>query len=117
MDTLLLWPLFSDQRARRARRTWRTEFNPIAKTFALKYRFAANWTQTFVCVWGLQFVCCLSVSDDSGRRGRFIFSCSEGEKEDIMSPTGVRELSETKDTFTFKRPTSALLGIRQDCVR
>lgn len=64
---------------------------------------------------GLQFVRCVSVSDDSGRGGRFIFSCSEGEKRDIVSPTGVGELSETKDTFTFKQATSALPGIRQDC--
>lgn len=99
------------------------ECSRMWRTFALKYhRFAANWTQTFVCVWflrlsggDLQFVRCVSVSDDSGRGGRFIFSCGEGEKRDIMSLAGVGELSETKDTFTFKQPTSALPGIRQDC--
>lgn len=45
--------------------------------------------------------------------GRFIFSCGEGEKRDIVSPAGVGELRETEDTFTFKRPPSALPGIRR----
>lgn len=63
----------------------------------------------------LQFVRDGSVSGDSGRGGQFIFSCGEGEKRDIVSPAGVGELRETEDTFTFKRPPSALPGIRQHC--
>lgn len=62
-----------------------------------------------------QFVRGGSVSGDSGRGGRFIFSCGEGEKRDIVSPAGVGESSETEDTFTFKRPLSAHPGIRQHC--
>lgn len=62
-----------------------------------------------------QFVRGGSVSGDSGRGGKFIFSCGEGEKRDIVSPAGVGESSETEDTFTFKRPPSAHPGIRQHC--
>lgn len=98
-------------------------FSPITKTFALEYHHFCSKLETNACLrvtfaapgGDLQFIRWVSVSGDSGRGGRFIFSCGEGEKRDIVSPTSVGESRETKDTFTFKRPTSALHGIRQDC--